>query len=143
MKMKMKTCLYAVMALTLLSSCSQEDISGNKQDDMKHIRMSVSDFYYAGGKESSDMTKSKKRVSLKHDEVNNKLQFSWTSGDRVAVFGENSEQQIGLLMKSFDEQSGLTAVFDSESYLLVGGKKYLAYYPAINNLYQEQVIPMD
>ncbi len=143
MNKKMKTCMSALMALVLFSSCSQEDIPGNRPDDMEGIKISVNDFYGVGGHTYSGLAKSKRRVSLKYDETNNKLKFSWTMGDRVAVFGANSEQQIGLQMKSINDENGLTAWFDSESYRLDEGKKYLAYYPAINNLYQEQRIPMD
>lgn len=143
MDKKLKVCLFAVMALVLLPSCSQEDNLENRTDDVTDIKVSVSDFYYVGGRDASDIAKSKRRISLNFDEVTNELKFGWTQGDRVAVFGANSEQQIGLQMKTVNEESGLTAYFDSESYRLDEGKKYIAYYPAVNNLYQEQRIPVD
>lgn len=143
MDKKLKVCLFAVMALVLLSSCSQEDNLGNRTDDAADIKVSVSDFYYVGGNGSSDPAKAPMRVKLNYDADANSLKFGWTMGDRVAVFGAKSEQQIGLLMKSIDEETALTAYYDSESYRLDEGKNYIAYYPAINSLYQEQVIPVD
>lgn len=139
----MKKFLFAAVVAALFSSCSHDDVLGNSNDDTADIKMSVNDFYYVGDGRVSSLAKSKKRVMLNYNDISNELNFNWTQGDRVAVFGAGSEQQIGLQMRSIDEVRGLTAYFDSESYRLDEGKKYLAYYPAINSLYQEQVIPVD
>lgn len=59
--------------------------------------------------------------------VGNTLKFSWSSGDKIGVFGESKTQQLALSMVSGEDTK--SASFTSDDYQLVKGKKYIAYYP--------------
>lgn len=140
----MKKILFAVMAAALFASCSQDDMSNGGYDNESDIKVSVKDFEYDGDAAGKSVARAKggpSRVALKYD--GSALKFSWQLGDQVGVFGATDNQQVGLKMKNINSENNLSAIFESNDFKLDGGKSYMAYYPLINDVYLEPIIPVD
>ena len=140
----MKKILFAVMAAALFASCSQDDMSNGGYDNESDIKVSVKDFEYDGDAAGKSVARAKggpSRVALKYD--GSALKFSWQLGDQVGVFGATDNQQVGLKMKNINSENNLSAIFESNDFRLDGGKSYMAYYPLINDVYLEPIIPVD
>lgn len=142
----MKKFLFAAMAAILFVSCSQDDMANGQYENESDIKVSVKEFEYDGDGTSkaavrSALAKDKKKVALKFDGT--ALKFSWQYGDKVGMFGSTDKQQVGLKMKDINSENNLSATFDSNDFRLEGGKNYMAYYPMINDVWLEPIIPVD
>lgn len=131
--MKAKKLSVILLAAFALVSCSQDDNVGGvyKPTD---ITVNAPEFDTdwtipgnAGG--------GKQRIKLDLDETTG-LKFSWTQGDMVGVFAQNSEQQLPMIM-SDGQEAGAKVYFDREDYQLKQGVTYVGYYPVVDRLTQK------
>lgn len=136
----MKKFILFATVMALFASCSQDDMSNGMNENDADIKVSVQDFVYDGAP-NHVRGKGQSKVALKYDGT--ALKFSWQMGDQVGVFGQTDNQQVGLKMKNINSESGLSAIFESNDFKLDGGKNYMAYYPLINDVYLEPIIPVD
>lgn len=123
---------FAVM--TLMLSCSQEE----NTNDITHqggseLTVNGTDFEIGTGFTTptnagkNGMTQT--RTSLSLDDTKG-LQFFWSDGDRMGVFGESGAQQVVLEMVS--GAGTKQGKFSSNDFQLAAGKKYVAYYPLVD-----------
>ena len=123
---------FAVM--TLMMSCSQEENASdvNSQGNAE-LTVNGTDFEIGTGfttqTDAGKNGKAQTRTALSLDETKG-LQFSWSDGDRMGVFGESGGQQVVLKMVS--GAGTKQAKFSSNDFQLAAGKKYVAYYPLVN-----------
>lgn len=141
----MKKIILFFAILATMASCSQEDGAGTPAAGGKSaLTVNGVDFeagtgfaaQAATGKNGGAST----RTALSLDETKG-LQFTWSDGDKMGVFGESGGQQVVLKMVS--GAGTKEATFSSEDFQLAAGKKYVAYYPLVNRADAEPFVSVD
>lgn len=130
-----------LMAAVLLTACTDDDIAqSSTQSSLDELgavtgtMASVAEFEEGVGDNDALTSKSQ----LYYDRVNNKLKFTWVKAtDHIGIFAEgNTETQMDFKLdpdKELSEQEDyVTGVFmpkDGGVNPIVGGTKYLSYFP--------------
>lgn len=133
---------FAVM--TLMMSCSQEENTNDiTPQGGSELTVNGTDFEVGTGFTTPTAAKNgmaQTRTSLSLDDTKG-LQFSWSDGDKMGVFGESGGQQVVLEMVS--GAGTKEAKFSSNDFQLAAGKKYVAYYPLVNLATAKPFIDVD
>lgn len=131
----MKKIFLFIAVMAAMLSCSQEENTGDTSSSKGHSALTINgtDFEIGTGFNTQNHAdkngKGPMRTALRLDETKG-LQFTWSEGDRMGVFGESGGQQVVLKMTS--GAGTKQAQFSSEDFQLAAGKKYVAYYPLVN-----------
>lgn len=130
----MKKLFLLISILAVMVSCSQEEETNSiNTQGSSALTVNGADFEVGTGfaprAHTNKSGKGPSRTALNLEEEKG-LQFTWSDGDKMGVFGESGGQQVVLRMTS--GAGTKKATFTSEDFQLATGKKYVAYYPLVN-----------